>query len=141
MSEESWYSTIIREAVEGTSAAAAVHAVMPGGMAVAGAGKAAADAAAGRGAGGSWSCDREEVEAIVAGREELAAQREEDGAACQAVGAIPVRPSEDQRSSACAESCYDGIAALEESNRSMDKYVSGFIGARAEAKSSVGQSG
>ena len=140
MSEESWYSTIIREAAEGVSAADAVNAVMPGGMAVAGAVKAAADAAVGLGAVGSWSFDREEIEAIIADWKELAEQLKEDRAAFQALGTIPVRPSEDQPSSAFAKSLYDGIAALEESNFSMDKYVSEFIEKLEEAKSSIGQS-
>ncbi len=98
MSEESWYSTIIREAAEGVSATDAVNAVMPGGMAVAGAVKAAADAAVGLGAVGSWSFDREEIEAIIADWKELAEQLKEDRDAFQQAalvsppsGIIPVK--------------------------------------------------
>ena len=139
MSEESWYSTIIREAVEGTSAADAVNAVMPGGMAVAGAVKAAADAAVGLGAVGSWSFDREEIEAIIADWKELAEQLKEDREAFLRVRNGVYPPSSDGSSENFVQALTDGLVALEESNSSMHKYVDDFIKKLEEAKSAISQ--
>ena len=138
MSEESWYSTIIREAAEGVSATDAVNAVMPGGMAVAGAVKAAADAAVGLGAVGSWSFDREEIEAIIADWKELAEQLKEDRDAFQQA-ALVSPPSGDNPSQNFVQSLTDGLSSLQESNTSMYKYVKDFIDKLEEAKKAIDQ--
>jgi hypothetical protein len=128
MSGESWYSTIIREAVEGTSAADAVNAVMPGGMAVAGAVKAAADAAVGLGAVGSWSFDREEIEAIIADWKELAEQLKEDRAAFDAFRSAVIKPpSEDTPTDGFVRALAEGVSGLDNSNYSMVQYTHSFI--------------
>ena len=139
MSGESWCSTIIREAVEGTSAADAVNAVMPGGMAVAGAVKAAAHAAVGLGAVGSWSFDREEIEAIIADWKELAEQLREDRATFSQAETASYAPSNDEPSNRFVKSLQDGLAAIEKSNKSMQEYVDGFIEKLEEAKRSIGR--
>ncbi len=105
-----------------------------------GAAKAAADTAVRLGAAGSWSFDKEEIEAVIADWKELLEQLKEDRVEFSMLSTTSAHPSEDQPSSAFVKSLYDGIAALEESNFSMEKYVSEFIEKLEEAKSSIGQS-
>ena len=140
MSEESWYSTIIREAAEGVSATDAVNAVMPGGMAVAGAVKAAADAAVSLGAVGSWSFDREEIEAIIADWKELAEQLGEDRAAFNAFQSTVIKsPSEDAPTNGFVRALAEGVSGLDNSNYSMVQYTHSFIEKLESAMKGIGQ--
>src|SRR5690606_40082704 len=138
MSEESWFDTVAREAAEGTSATDAVNAVMPGGLAAMGAAKAAADTAVRLGAAGSWSFDKEEIEAVIADWKQLEEQLREDRGSFQQA-ALVSPPSEDSPSQSFIRSLTDGLSALRDSNTSMHKYVKDFIDKLEVATSAIGQ--
>ena len=92
------------------------------------------------GAVGSWSFDREEIEAIIADWKELAEQLKEDREAFLRVRNGVYPPSSDGSSENFVQALTDGLVALEESNSSMHKYADDFIKKLEEAKSAISQS-
>ena len=104
-----------------------------------GAAKAAADTAVRLGAAGSWSFDKEEIEAVIADWKELLEQLREDRATFSQAENVSYAPSNDDPSSRFVNSLQEGLAAIEEANKSMREYVEGFIEKLEEAKRSIGQ--
>jgi hypothetical protein len=139
MMAEAWYDALANEAANGVSATAAVGAVLggPAGAVMAGA-SAAARVAAAAGAGGSWSFDPDEIDAVIAEwkalLEELASDRTRMNSLLDAVNVIP---SEDVPTIGYVGALADGIAGLENSNYSMNEYVSDFIRKLEDAKKSI----
>ncbi|CAM3022656.1 hypothetical protein SAXI111661_14675 [Saccharomonospora xinjiangensis] len=135
----SWFDALADEAANGVSATAAVGAVLGGaaGAAVAGASVAArmADAAG----GGSWSFDKDEIDAVIKDWKALAEELKGDRDLFHAFGLTSVAPSEDEPTTQFVKTLYDGLRGLDESNRSMIKYVYEFIGKLEEARASIDQ--
>ncbi|MEY7974662.1 hypothetical protein AB8O38_21985, partial [Saccharomonospora xinjiangensis] len=121
-------------------APAAVGAARGGaaGAAVAGASVAArmADAAGG---GGSWSFDKDEIDAVIKDWKALAEELKGDRDLFHAFGLTSVAPSEDEPTTQFVKTLYDGLRSLDESNRSMVKYVYEFIGKLEEARALIDQ--
>ncbi|WP_197318554.1 hypothetical protein [Saccharomonospora sp. NB11] len=136
---EAWYDALANEAANGVSATAAVGAVLggPAGAVMAGA-SAAARVAAAAGAGGSWSFDPDEIDAVIAEWKALAEDLARDSEATAQAENLSYPPSNDQPSNSFIGSVSVGLSALARSNQSMQKYVQDFIEKLEKAKTSLG---
>ncbi|EHR62932.1 hypothetical protein [Saccharomonospora cyanea] len=134
---EDWFNALADEAANGVSATDAVGAVLggPAGAVALGASVAARAAAGG---GGSWSFDKDEIDAVIAEWKALAEDLQADRTEFHSAATVNA-PSNDQPSTRFMVDLVDGLAALENSNRSMWRYVDEFIGKLEEAKRAVGQ--
>lgn len=134
---EDWFNALTDEAANGVSAIDAVGAVLggPAGAVALGASVAARAAAGG---GGSWSFDKDEIDAVIAEWNELAEQIGEDRAQLNSlVDALTIAPSEDNPTRGYVNAVSDGVAGLDESNFSMNRYVAEFVGKLEDAKKSI----
>ncbi len=134
---EDWYNALADEAANGVSATDAVGAVLggPAGAVALGASVAARAAAGG---GGSWSFDKDEIDAVIAEWGELREQLAEDRHAMAALmNVVRESPSEDAPTQGFMKTVSDGVVGLEESGVSMTKYVVDFINKLENAKKSI----
>ncbi len=136
---EDWFNALTDEAANGVSATDAVGAVLggPGGAVALGASVAARAAAGG---GGSWSFDKDEIDAVIAEWKALAEELDSDRGSFSVVKQTSYAPSGDQPSNSFMNSLNDGVSALEQSNRSMREYVDEFVNKLENAKKSIVES-
>ncbi|MEY7972725.1 hypothetical protein AB8O38_12070 [Saccharomonospora xinjiangensis] len=137
---ESWFDALADEAANGVSATAAVGAVLGGaaGAAVAGASVAARMADAAGGGGGSWSFDKDDIDAVIKDWKALAKELEEDRLHLSSISsAVTQPPSEDEPSLGFMKSVLEGVSRMGESHESMYKYILDFIDKLELAKRSI----
>jgi hypothetical protein len=141
MMAEAWYDALANEAANGVSATAAVGAVLggPAGAVMAGA-SAAARVAAAAGAGGSWSFDPDEIDAVIAEWKALLEELEADRNTFRDVQRSSYAPSGDEPSRKFLNSLDEGLSALEQSNSSMRAYVVDFVDKLEDAKKAIAES-
>lgn len=138
---EAWYDALANEAANGVSATAAVGAVLggPAGAVMAGA-SAAARVAAAAGAGGSWSFDPDEIDAVIAEWKALLDELVSDRTPLRSLQMSTYAPSEDQPSTNFSRVINEGLSALDGSIASMISYVHDFVEKLEAAKKGISAS-
>ncbi|EID52373.1 hypothetical protein [Saccharomonospora xinjiangensis] len=136
---ENWFEALSDEMANGVSATDAVGAVLGGPAGMATIGASAAARMAGEGNGGSWSFDKDEIDAVIADWKALAEELDEDRRNFFSAQRVFYPPSEDQPPVKFMSSLREGIVALEEFNNSMRDYVAEFVEKLEAAKKSISE--
>ncbi len=134
---EDWYKALSDEMANGVSATDAVGAVLGGPAGMAKLGMSTAARMIGEGNGGSWSFNREEIEAVIADWKALAEELDEDRDHFVSMQQRSQPPSADHPSAEFMNALREGMSSLEDFNNSMRDYVAEFVDKLEAAKKSV----
>ncbi|WP_199432461.1 hypothetical protein [Qaidamihabitans albus] len=89
------------------------------------------------GGSGSWTFDREQIEAVIGKWEALLEDVQEDRALLNGLMGTVVHPSEDDPSKKFVNLVWDGLGSLSESNTSMLVYIDNFLGKLRDARDRI----
>ncbi|PRX49060.1 hypothetical protein B0I33_10393 [Prauserella shujinwangii] len=136
MADESWVGAAVR-ATQQPSATEQVRQVFGSSLPWADGTEAGKPSAGGSGAFGSWTFDREEIDALIAQWEQLLEDVKSDKLAVDAMMNIVAPPSGDDPSNEFVETVTDGLRSMRGSSDSMVSYIQHFLDQLRDARDRI----